>query len=333
MSDLRFKALLLKQNGKQLEPVVETLALEDLPAGDVLVKVAYSGINYKDAMAIGNRGIIRKFPAVPGLDLAGEVVASDHPGHQPGAQVVLTGWGMGERFWGGYSQYMRVQGDGLVALPAGLTARQAMAHGTAGLTAALCVAALQRQGLTPGDGEVLVTGATGGVGSIAVGLLAGLGFQVVAMTGKPDQADFLTGLGAARLVGREDFAQPSKPGRFVLEAETFAGAVDTVGGATLASIIARLKYGGSVAACGLVGGVDLDTHVFPFILRGVNLLGIDSVRCPTPARLAAWASLARSFPPALLEGLTREISLEQVVEEAEKILAGQARGRVLVKLT
>ena len=333
MSDLRFKALMLKQNGKELEPVIETLGLEDLPPGDVLVKVAYSGINFKDAMAIGNRGIIRKFPAVPGIDLAGTVVASDHPAHQPGEEVVLTGWGMGERFWGGYSQYARVQGDGLVPLPAGLTPRQAMAHGTAGLTAALCVAALQRQGLSPADGEVLVTGATGGVGSVAVGLLAGLGFQVVAMTGKPDQADFLKGLGAARLVGREDLAQPSKPGRFVLEPETFAGAVDTVGGATLASIIARLKYGGSVAACGLVGGVELDSHVFPFILRGVSLLGIDSVRCPTPARLEAWASLARSFPPALLEGLTREVGLEEVGVEAAQILAGHARGRVLVRLT
>jgi acrylyl-CoA reductase (NADPH) len=196
----------------------------------------------------------------------------------------------------------------------------------------LCVTALQHQGATPADGEVLVTGATGGVGSIAVALLAGLGFKVVAMTGKPDQAGFLKELGASRLVGRDELAQPSKPGRFVLEAETFAAAVDTVGGPTLASIIARLKYGGSVAACGLVGGVELDTHVFPFILRGVSLLGIDSVRCPTPRRLDAWRTLATTMPPAALEGLTREISLEQVVEEAGKILAGQARGRVLVNL-
>ena len=332
MGDLRFKALVLKANEKLLEPVIETLGLEDLPAGNVLVKVAYSGINYKDAMAIGNRGIIRKFPAVPGIDLAGEVVTSEDPRYQAGDAVILTGWGMGERFWGGFSQYARVQGEGLVPLPSGMTARQAMAHGTAGLTAALCVAALQKQGATPAGGEVLVTGATGGVGSIAVALLARLGFQVVAMTGKPSQAGFLTELGAARIVGREDLAQPSKPGRFVLEAETFAAAVDTVGGATLASIIARLKYGGSIAACGLVGGVELDSHVFAFILRGVSLLGIDSVRCPNPQRLVAWETLARDLPMAVLEGLTREIRLEQVVEEAAKILAGQAHGRVLVNM-
>jgi len=333
VSDLRFKALVLEQQDKQLSAVVRTLGLADLPAGEVLVKVAYSGINFKDAMALGNRGIIRKFPAVPGIDLAGEVVTSEHPDHKPGDQVILTGWGMGERFWGGFSQYARVPGDGLVPLPAGLTARQAMAHGTAGLTAALCVAALLRNGARPGDGEVLVTGATGGVGSIAIALLARQGFQVAAMTGKPEQAAFLHELGASRLVGREALATPSKPGRFVLEAETFAAAVDTVGGPTLAAIVAGLKYGGSVAACGLVGGVEVDTHVFPFILRGVNLLGIDSVRCPTPRRIEAWAALARDVPAAVLEGLTREIGLAQVPDEAARILAGQARGRVLVNLT
>ena len=328
----RFKALVLEQQDRQLTAAIRTLGVEDLPAGDVLVKVEYSSINFKDAMAIGNRGIIRKFPAVPGIDLAGEVVSSEHPGHKPGDKVILTGWGMGERFWGGFSQYARVQGECLVPLPAGLTTRQAMAHGTAGLTAALCVAALLRNGVRPADGEVLVTGATGGVGSIAVALLARLGFQVAAMTGKPEQAAFLQELGATRLVGRDALATPSKPGRFVLEPETFAAAVDTVGGPTLAAIVAGLKYGGSVAACGLVGGVEVDTHVFPFILRGVNLLGIDSVRCPTPRRLEAWTTLARDLPAAVLEGLTREIELEQVPAEAARILAGQARGRVLVRL-
>jgi acrylyl-CoA reductase (NADPH) len=323
----------LRASGAQLIPAVEELGLEDLPAGEVLVKVSFSGINFKDAMAIGNRGIIRKFPAVPGIDLAGEVVSSEHPEHRAGDQVILTGWGMGERFWGGLSQYARVPGAGLLPLPAGMSARQAMAHGTAGLTAALCVAALRQQGLRPEAGEVLVTGATGGVGSIAVALLAGLGFQVAALTGKADQAGFLHRLGATRIVVRQGFDSPAKPGRFVLEPETYAAAVDTVGGATLAAILARLNYGGSVAACGLVGGVELDSHVFPFILRGVSLLGIDSVRCPNPQRRAAWQTLAESFPAATLDLLTREIRLEQVVEAAAGILAGQALGRLVVNLS
>ena len=332
MTDLRFKALVLRQQDKQLSVSVEELGLQELPAGEVLVRVAYSSLNYKDAMALGNRGIIRNFPAVPGIDFAGTVVQSGNPAYAEGDQVVLTGWGVGERFWGGLSQYARVPGDFLVPLPAGMTLRQAMAIGTAGLTAMLSVLALERQGLTPADGPVLVTGATGGVGTVAVALLAQLGYEVVAMSGKPEQAGFLKALGASSLVDRDAYAVPGKPGRFILEPETFAAAVDSIGGATLASILARLKYGGSVAACGLVGGVEFDTHVFPFILRGVNLLGIDSVRCPQRTRLAAWQRLARDLQAPVLAGITREIGLDQVLAEARKMLQGQACGRVVVAL-
>ena len=317
MTDLRFKALVLRQQDKQLSVSVEELGLQELPAGEVLVRVAYSSLNYKDAMALGNRGIIRNFPAVPGIDFAGTVVQSGNPAYAEGDQVVLTGWGVGERFWGGLSQYARVPGDFLVPLPAGMT---------------LSVLALERQGLTPADGPVLVTGATGGVGTVVVALLAQLGYEVVAMSGKPEQAGFLKALGASSLVDRDAYAVPGKPGRFILEPETFAAAVDSIGGATLASILARLKYGGSVAACGLVGGVEFDTHVFPFILRGVNLLGIDSVRCPQRTRLAAWQRLARDLQAPVLAGITREIGLDQVLAEARKMLQGQACGRVVVAL-
>lgn len=332
MSEIRFNALVLKQNDKQLTPVIEQLGVDDLPQGNVLVQVEYSSINYKDAMAIGNRGIIRKFPAVPGIDLAGVVAESQDPAYKPGDRVVLTGWGIGERYWGGYSQYARVQSEWLTPLPAGLTTRQAMAIGTAGLTAMLCVLAIEKQGIKPDSGEILVTGATGGVGSVAVAILATLGYQVVAMSGKPEWEDRLKMLGAQRIVGRDEYATPSRPGRFVLESESLAAAVDTVGGNTLASIISRLNYGGCVAACGLVGGNDIDTNVFPFIVRGVSLLGIDSVRCPTPLRLEAWQRLARDLSLAKLDSLVREISLAQVPEEAAKLLAGQGQGRIVVNL-
>ncbi|MGE5384690.1 MAG: oxidoreductase [Betaproteobacteria bacterium] len=325
-----FKALVLKSEDGKVFPSIDQLTLEALPEGDVVIDVRYSSINYKDAMAIGNRGIIRKFPAIPGIDFAGTVRTSANPAFKPGDAVVLTGWGVGERHWGGYSQVARVKSEWLVPLPAGLDLKQSMQIGTAGLTAMLCVQALEHQGVRPDAGPVLVTGASGGVGSVAVAVLAKLGYEVWAMT-RPDQGDYLASLGAKKIVGRNDFA-PSKPGRPILEAETFAGVVDTVGGQTLAALIARVAYRGSIASCGLVGGTDVDTTVYPFILRGVNLLGVDSVRCPTPVRLQAWQRLAQDLPLAMLDHASREIALEQVPEIAAELLEGRGHGRVVVDL-
>lgn len=330
MSTPNFKALVLKSEDGKVFPSIDQLTLDALPEGDVVIDVRYSSINYKDAMAIGNRGIIRKFPAIPGIDFAGTVRTSANPAYKPGDAVVLTGWGVGERHWGGYSQVARVKSEWLVPLPAGLGLKQSMQIGTAGLTAMLCVQALEHQGVRPDSGPVLVTGASGGVGSVAVAVLAKLGYEVWAMT-RPDQADYLTSLGAKKIVGRNDFA-PSKPSRPILEAETFAGVVDTVGGQTLAALIARVAYRGSIASCGLVGGTDVDTTVFPFILRGVNLLGVDSVRCPTPVRLQAWQRLAQDLPLATLDHASREIALEQVPEIAAELLDGRGHGRVVVNL-
>ena len=328
-----FRALVVRREGKDLQAALEELRPEDLPEGDLLVRVSYSSMNFKDAMALGNRAILRGFPAVPGIDLAGEVVAcgADSP-FRPGDQVLATGWGLGEQRWGGYSEFARIRSEWALPLPPGLTARAAMALGTAGLTAMLSVLALERNGLKPGGGEVLVTGATGGVGCLAVALLAALGCEVVAMTGKPGSHALLTALGARRIVARDAYATPSKPGRFILEPETFQAAVDTVGGATLASILARLKHRGSVAACGLVGGAPFDTTVYPFILRGVNLLGIDSAKCPVPERIEAWRRLAAWTQAGQLDSLVKEIPLEEVQAEAERMLAGGAVGRVVVKV-
>jgi acrylyl-CoA reductase (NADPH) len=327
-----FKALVVRREGKELTTALEDLRREDLPSGELLVKVAWSSLNYKDAMALGNRGILRGFPAVPGIDLAGAVLASADPAFRPGDPVLVTGWGVGETAWGGFAQLARVKAGQALPLPAGATPRSVMVLGTAGLTAMLCVQALEAAGLSPSAGEVLVTGATGGVGSIAVALLAQAGYEVVAMTGKPEAHPFLEALGARQIVGRDAFATPSKPGRFLLEAERFQGAVDTVGGATLASILARLKHGGSVAACGLVAGALLDTTVYPFILRGVNLLGIDSVRCPAARRSAAWDRLARTFPAAAFAPWVREVPLAEVGVEAARMLEGGVQGRVVVRI-
>jgi acrylyl-CoA reductase (NADPH) len=330
MSTQGFKALVLKSEDGKLIPVIERISLDAWPDGDTIIDVQYSSLNYKDAMAIGNRGIIRKFPAVPGIDLAGTVRDSANPAFKPGDAVVLTGWGVGERHWGGYSQVARVKSDWLVPLPAGLSLKQSMEIGTAGLTAMLCIQGLEQNGLKKGSGPILVTGASGGVGSIAVAILASLGYEVWAMT-RPDQADYLTTLGASKIVGRDEFA-PSKAGRPVLEAETFPAIVDTVGGVTLANLLARVSYRGSVASCGLVGGTEIDTTVFPFIIRGVNLLGIDSVRCPTPVRQQAWERLAKDLPKTMLERVSREIALEEVPLVAAELLAGQGHGRVVVRL-
>jgi acrylyl-CoA reductase (NADPH) len=305
----------------------------DLPDGDVTVAVKYSSLNYKDGLAVSGKGrIVRSFPLVCGIDLAGTVEESDSPSWKPGDQVVLTGWGLSETEPGGYTQRQRVQSRWLAPLPDGLTLLQSMAVGTAGLTAMLCVLALEHNGLRPGDGsddepEVLVTGAGGGVGSVAVAVLAHLGFRVAASTGRTETHEFLRSLGATTLVDRSELATPS--GR-PLDRERFAAAVDVVGGETLASVLRQTRYRGTVAACGLTGGNDLPTTVLPFILRGVNLMGIDSVSCPTDVRAVAWRRLGRDLPTDLLDSLTTVEPLARVPELAEDIVAGRTRGRVVI---
>ena len=298
-----------------------------MPAGDVTVRVEYSTLNYKDALAITGKGpVVRQFPLVPGIDFAGTVEESSNPGFKRGDKVLLNGWGVGESHWGGLSQIARVKGEWLIPLPGALTARQAMAVGTAGYTAMLCVMALERHGLTPGDGEILVTGAAGGVGSVAVALLSKLGFRVVAMTGRPAESGFLTELGAAEIMDRAAYAGAGRP----LAKERWAGAIDVVGSHTLANVCASLRYGGVVAACGLAGGMDFPGTVAPFILRGITLAGIDSVMRPRPDRVEAWRRLSRDLELNKLELLTVEISLAQALERAATILEGQVRGRIVV---
>jgi acrylyl-CoA reductase (NADPH) len=302
----------------------------DHPEGDVTVSVQYSSLNYKDGLAVTGRGrIVRSFPLVCGIDLAGTVEASDSPAWKPGDEVVLTGWGLSETHPGGYTQRQRVRSPWLVAKPDGLTLLQSMAVGTAGLTAMLCVLALEDNGLRPdGDGaEVLVTGAAGGVGSIAVAVLAHLGHTVAASTGRPETHDFLASLGATTFVDRQELATPS--GR-PLDRERWAGAVDVVGGETLASVLRQTRYRGTVAACGLTGGNDLPTTVLPFILRGVTLVGIDSVSCPTDVRTEAWRRLGQDLPTDLLDSLTTVEPLSRVPVLAEDIVAGRIRGRVVI---
>ncbi|MGN6698877.1 MAG: acrylyl-CoA reductase (NADPH) [Thermomicrobiales bacterium] len=308
--------------------MIQTLSDDDLPDNEVTVAVAYSTLNYKDALAITGKGkIVRQYPIVPGVDFAGTVVASRSPAYQPGDQVVLTGWGVGERTWGGLAQRARVKAGWLVPLPAGLSLRDAMGFGTAGLTAALCVIALEEQGVRPGGREVAVTGAAGGVGSVAVALLAQAGYTVVASTGRPETHDYLAALGARQFLDRASLSAPSnRP----LESERWAGAIDTVGGDTLAALLRATAYGGAVAACGLAGGANLPTTVFPFILRGVRLIGVDSVSCPTERRLAAWDRLARDFPSQARDQLARMAPLAEAPALAELLLAGQVRGRIIV---
>jgi acrylyl-CoA reductase (NADPH) len=299
----------------------------DLPEGDVTVEVAYSSLNYKDGLAVTGRGrIVRRPPLVCGIDLAGTVSESNSARWAVGDEVVLTGWGLSETHPGGYTARQRVRGEWLVARPSGLTLAQTMAVGTAGLTSMLCVLALEDAGVEPG-GEVVVTGAAGGVGSLAVALLSGLGHQVAASTGRPDQHDYLRELGAASIVAREEL---SRPGERPLEASRWAAGVDTVGSTTLASVIRQGAYGAAIAACGLAGGDDLPVTVLPFILRGVRLLGVDSVSCPTTRREQAWARLAADLDPELLDRVTTVEPLGAVPRLAEEILAGKVRGRVVV---
>ncbi len=330
MSDT-FRALILRATGeKTYRAQLEDLPLTDLPPGEVLVDVAYSDLNYKDGLAVTGRGrIARILPLVPGIDFAGTVVHSEDPRYRPGEPVVLTGWGVGESHWGGYAERARVSGEWLVPLPAGLTPRQAMAVGTAGFTAMQCILALEAGGVTPGRGPVLVSGAAGGVGSVAVAILAKLGYQVHAVTGRPQTHDYLRELGASGFLDRAALAAPCRP----LESARWAGAVDTVGSSTLARILAETRDNGTVAACGLAGGVDLPTTVMPFILRGVRLQGINSVTVPRAERLLIWERIRRDLPLAKLEATLDEIALDQVPERAEAILAGQVRGRTVVKVS
>jgi acrylyl-CoA reductase (NADPH) len=326
-----FRALVLREEGGKVIPRIEAVDEERLPAGEVTVAVECSTLNYKDGMILQGIGrLVRNYPHVPGIDFAGTVERSDSPEFKPGDPVILTGWRVGETQWGGYAEKARVRASYLVHRPEGISARQAMAIGTAGFTAMLAVIALERHGLKPGGGDVLVTGAAGGVGSVAVALLSRLGHRVVASTGRPEQRDYLTGLGAADLIDRATLsAKPSRP----LDAERWAGAIDAVGGATLATILTQLKYRASVAACGLAGGSDLPATVIPFLLRGVNLLGIDSVMCPRNQRIEAWQRLVHDLPLDKLDRMTETVPLSALPGVASKILGGEVRGRIVVNVT
>ena len=322
-----FRALLLTKEDDRFAARVADLDESALPEGDVTVRVAWSGVNYKDALALANAApVVRRWPMVPGIDGAGVVEQSAHPDWKPGDEVILNGWGVGETHCGCLAQRARLRGDWLVRRPAGLDARQAMAIGTAGYTAMLCALALEREGLRPGDGEILVTGATGGVGSVAVAILAGWGHRVVASTGKAAEGDYLRALGAADVIGREGLSTPGKP----LQKERWAGVVDSVGGATLANACAQSRYRGVVTACGLAGGMDFPASVAPFILRGVRLVGIDSVMCPRPERVAAWARLDADLDRAKLASMASDVGLADAIARAPDILAGRVRGRLVV---
>lgn len=325
-----FNGIILNKTDAGFDASLRGISNEELDsnaaAGDVVVRVEWSTINYKDGLAIANRSpVVRKWPMVPGIDGAGVVESSGHDRFKAGDKVILNGWGVGETHWGCLAQKARLKGDWLVPLPASMTTRQAMSIGTAGYTAMLCAMALEREGVAKGD-EVLVTGAAGGVGSVAVSILAGWGYRVVASTGRPGEADYLTGLGAAEVIDR---AQLSEPGK-ALQKERWAGVVDCVGSHTLANACAQTRYRGVVTACGLAQGMDFPASVAPFILRGVKLVGIDSVMCPMTDRLAAWERLATDFKLGSLDAMTTEIGLGEVIANAPQVLAGKVRGRLVV---
>ena len=323
-----FRALVARKDGNGQVVALETLTDGDLPEAEVTVDVEYSSFNYKDGMALKGLGrILRRYPIVPGIDFAGTVAQSDDSRFRPGDKVVLTGWGVGEGWSGGFAERARVKADWLVQLPAGLDARQAMAVGTAGLTAMLSAMAIERHGV-PKGGDVLVTGAAGGVGSVAVRVLSRLGYRVTALTGRPSEREFLERLGASAIMERTEYQALGKP----LLAERWQGAVDTVGGTILANVIAAMAYGGAVAICGLAGGTDLPTTVFPFILRGVALLGIDSVQCPAALRTEAWRRIAQELQADDFALVTEEVGLDALPARAEAILAGQVRGRTVVNV-
>ncbi|AQH01004.1 NADPH:quinone dehydrogenase [Burkholderia sp. KK1] len=325
-----FNALMLdKQDERTVASIrsIDEASLASSGNGDVLVRVEFSTLNYKDGLAITGKGpVVRQWPMVPGIDFAGVVEASSHPDYKPGDKVVLNGWGAGETHWGGLAQKARVPGDHLIALPANITTRQAMAVGTAGYTAMLCVQALEKHGVAAQDGDVLVTGANGGVGSFAVAILARRGYRVIASTGRPEEAARLRELGAADIVERAALSEPGKP----LQKERWAAAVDCVGSHTLANVCASLRYGGAVAACGLAQGMDLPATVAPFILRGVALLGVDSVYVPRARRIAAWNAIADEVPVATIESVATAIPLADAPEAAARLLRGEIKGRVIV---
>jgi len=322
-----FSAIVIDKNDEGQSVAIQQLDESQLPEGNVTIDVEYSSINFKDGLAItGASPVVRKFPMVPGIDLAGVVSASDSDEYQVGDRVVLNGWGVGEGHWGGLAQKARLNADWLVALPEAFTAKQAMVIGTAGYTAALCVDALVNYGITPDQGEILVTGATGGVGSFAVKLLAAAGFTVVAATGKASEEAYLKSLGASSIVDRAEFTEKGRP----LQKERWAGVVDAVGSHTLANACAATKYRGAVAACGLAQGADLPATVMPFIVRGVALLGVDSVMAPKAIRLKAWERLARDIDSASLDTIATELNLSEAVGAGQDIIAGKIKGRVVV---
>jgi acrylyl-CoA reductase (NADPH) len=329
LSVATFKAIVIEKSDGGTKSALTDFDEANLMDGDVTVRVDYSTVNYKDGLAVtGKAPVVRRFPMIAGIDFAGTVEASSHPAWKPGDKVILNGWGCGETHLGAYAEKARVKGDWLVPLPQSMSARDAMAIGTAGYTAMLAVLALERHGLTPERGPVAVTGAAGGVGSVAIAILAKRGFTVQAVTGRPQEAEYLKGLGASEIVERQELAGPPKP----LAKERWAGAIDVVGSTTLANLLSMTRYGGAVAACGLAGGMDLPTSVAPFILRGVCLYGIDSVMCPIERRREAWKRLENDLDHQKLAAMSREIGLSEVPEAAAAILAGKVRGRIVVKI-
>jgi acrylyl-CoA reductase (NADPH) len=324
-----FRAILIRKTDDGQSVGLTDFDEKDLMDGDVTVRVDWSSVNYKDGLALtGKAPVVRRFPMIPGIDLAGMVEASQHADWKPGDRVILNGWGVGESHLGAYAEKARVKSDWLVPMPSGMTGREAMAIGTAGYTAMLCVLALERHGVTPDRGPVVVTGAAGGVGSVAVALLAKLGYQVVASTGRMAEADYLRRLGATDVIDRAELSGQVRP----LAKERWAGGIDSVGSTTLANVLSMTRYGGAVAACGLAGGLDLPASVAPFILRAVSLLGIDSVMCPQSVRREAWKRLASDLDRGKLQAMTREISLVEVQEAGRSIVDGQVRGRIVVKI-
>jgi acrylyl-CoA reductase (NADPH) len=324
-----FKAIRIDKAEKGTTAALTQFDEADLMEGDVTVRVEWSTLNYKDGLAVtGKAPVVRRFPMIAGIDFAGTVEQSTHPQWKPGDKVICDGWGMGETHLGAYAEKARVKGDWLVRLPDGMSARDAMSIGTAGYTAMLAVLALEKHGLTPKHGPIVVTGAAGGVGSVATAVLSRLGYHVIASTGRMSEAPYLTALGAAEVIDRNELSGPAKP----LARERWAGGIDSVGSTTLANLLSMTKYGGAVAACGLAAGMDLPASVAPFILRGVCLLGIDSVMCPIEQRKIAWSRLASDLDPGKLAEITQEISLDGVIEAGARILAGQVRGRIVVKI-
>ncbi|NVK60676.1 MAG: oxidoreductase [Rhodobacteraceae bacterium] len=324
------KAILIEKPDDTQTVSVSEVSETQLPEGDVLVDVAYSTLNYKDALAItGAAPVVRSFPMVPGIDFTGTVAESSHPDFKPGDRVVLNGWGVGEVHWGGLAERARVKGDWLVPLPEAIDLRQAAAIGTAGYTAMLCVLALERQGVTPDKGEIVVSGAAGGVGSVATALLAAKGYEVAAVTGRASEADYLRGLGAASVIDRAELTGKTR----ALAKERWAGGIDVAGSTVLANMLSMMKYRGVVAACGLAAGMDLPASVAPFILRGVTLAGVDSVMCPKPDRLEAWSRLSSDLDLGKLEEMSTELPFDNVVETAPRFLKGEVRGRIIVPVT